>query len=59
MSDKDPILMNEDFDFQDFSNTIISIPDDTPTIPATKFDDYNGIVTYYFQICIIKLTFYL
>ena len=47
MSDLDPILKSDDFeiDFQDFSNTMLSIPDDTPTIPSSvpsRSDEYDG-----------------
>lgn len=42
MSDKDPILDSSEFDldFQDFSNTVNSIPDNVPTIPTTQFSDH-------------------
>ena len=43
MSDKEPILNSEDFDidFQDFSNTIASIPDDAATIPTSQFSSFE------------------
>lgn len=43
MSDKDPILNSEEFniDFQDFSNTVASIPNDAATIPTSQFSSFE------------------
>jgi len=43
MSDKDPILNSEEFDidFQDFSNTVASIPNDAATIPTSQFTSFE------------------